>query len=58
MRKQAQTREVSALESVVAQMQEWLSSRPNDIVIGTALEEFDTLLEAARLISKPQAVGS
>ena len=45
-------RDSVSLHQAVLQMRQWLENNPNDTVIGTALEEFDILEEAAQIVEQ------
>lgn len=52
MRILAADRNLSSIQQAVRQMREWLCDHPEDMVVGTALEEFDILEEAARIVAE------
>lgn len=54
MRRLAAGRDSVSIHQAVLQMQDWLEKNPNDMVVGTALEEFDILEEAAQSVEQKQ----
>ena len=53
MRALTRSRDVASLQKAVQEMRNWLLQHPQDVVVGTALEEFDILLEAAQIKQVP-----
>lgn len=56
MRILVRQRDVRNLQDAVQEMREWMKAHPDDVHVGTALEEFDILAEAA-LHSQHQSVA-
>ena len=54
MRRLAVRRDLVFIHRAVLQMQDWIEKNPNDMVVGTALEEFDILEEAAQIVAQKQ----
>jgi hypothetical protein len=52
MRALARNRDLASIHQAVLQMQEWLAKHPNDVHVGTALEQFDILEAAAGIVEK------
>ncbi len=50
MRILAKKRDLASLQRAVQQMQDWMRDYPDDLYVGTALEEFDILAEAAQIV--------
>jgi predicted translin family RNA/ssDNA-binding protein len=50
MRIMVANRDLAAICQAIDQMQAWMETHPEDTYVGTALEEFDILAEAATLI--------
>ena len=50
MRTLVKSRDIDSIQQAVQQMQDWMRTHPDDPHVGTALEEFDIMEEAARLI--------
>jgi hypothetical protein len=48
MRVLASKRDLASIQQAVRRMQDWMQAYPDDVYVGTALEEFDILAEAAR----------
>lgn len=55
MRALARNRDLASIHQAVLQMREWLAKDPYDIHVGTALEQFDILEEAAEIVEKRKA---
>lgn len=45
-------RDLASIHQAVLQMQDWLEKDPHDPIVGTALEEFDILEEAAQIVEQ------
>jgi hypothetical protein len=58
MRQLTAGRDLASIRQAVLQMQDWLEKHPNDTVVGTALEEFDILEEAAGSVEQKRQSGS
>ena len=52
MRFLAAHRDIESIQDADRQIREWLCDHPDDITVGTALEEFNILEEAAQIIGK------
>src|SRR5690349_13064257 len=52
MRVLAKNRDLESIRQAVQQMRAWIQNHPDDLVVGTALEEFDILEESATLIEE------
>lgn len=46
------SREPEALQQAVLRLRNWMDAHPNDLYVGTALEEFEILEEAARSLAE------
>ncbi len=55
MRSLISNRDLVSIQQAVRQMQDWMNDHPNDMRVGTALEEFDILEEAARIVEERQS---
>jgi hypothetical protein len=55
MRALARNGDYASIHQAVLQMREWLAKDPYDVHVGTALEEFDILEEAADILEKRKA---
>jgi hypothetical protein len=55
MRALTRNGDFASIHQAVLQMRDWLAKYPNDVHVGTALEEFDILEEAAEIIEKRKA---
>lgn len=58
MRSLIKNRDLASLTQAVQEMQDYMQAHPDDVCVGTALEEFDILAEAAQAVEtrKQQAV--
>ena len=52
MRRLTAERDAVSIHQAVLQMRDWLEQNPMDTVVGTALEEFDILEEAAQILEQ------
>ena len=52
MRRLTAERDFNSIHQAISQMRDWLEKHPNDMVVGTALEEFDILEEAAQIVER------
>jgi len=50
MRALAANRDLASIRFAVERMQAWMEAHPDDPHVGTALEEFDILAEAAGIV--------
>ncbi|HZO87186.1 MAG TPA: hypothetical protein VFB38_02525 [Chthonomonadaceae bacterium] len=48
-------RDLDSLQQAVQRMREWMRAHPQDVYVGTALEELNILEEAARLVEEQKA---
>jgi hypothetical protein len=55
MRSLANQRDLNSIRQAVQHMQDWMREHPEDVHVGTALEGFDILEEAARLVEQQNA---
>lgn len=51
-------RDLASIHQAVSRMQDWLEKYPNDMIVGTALEEFDILEEAAQIVEQKRQSAS
>lgn len=52
MRALVAKRDLASIQQAVQRMRDWLCQHPDDTVVSTALEEFDILEEAARIVAE------